>query len=83
MVHILIEVIDNTPETHKELTKYLLDNFNLILDENESGVIYKILKINDEKRLIYTEEDDKLIEELSKHHLVKNVKKNMIIAELC
>lgn len=83
MVQIMIQAIDKSDETHRELAKYLKDKFNLILKDDELKMTFKIVKLNDTRELIYTEEDDKIINEIEKHPLVNSVLKDMIFATLC
>lgn len=81
MVQIMIEAIDKSDETHRELAKYLKDKFNLILEDDELKMTFKIVKLNDSKELIYTEEDDKIIYEIQQHPLIENVLKDFIFSE--
>lgn len=79
----MIEAIDKSDETHRELAKYLKDKFNLILEDDELKMTFKIVKLNDNsiEELIYTEEDDKIIEEIQQHPLIQSVLKDFIFSE--
>jgi len=81
MVRIIIKLFENSRDNHEILASFL-KTFGIILEDFNEMLSYKIASINDKSELHYTDEDEKLIQEISQHYLVETVLKDCIIAKL-